>query len=70
METNNIVSDWAWGARAIAIEIGLPDSSAGSKAVYHLADKKELPIRRIGGKLVASRAALRAALLGEKDVTK
>jgi hypothetical protein len=53
-------NDLIWGAQAIADELG-----RNVRAVYHLAITGALPIRKKGGRLVASRAQLRAAIVGE-----
>jgi hypothetical protein len=49
-----------WGAAAIAAEIGLT-----SRATFHLLSKGELPARKVGARWVASRARLRAYIVGE-----
>jgi hypothetical protein len=54
-------ADLVWGAKGIAIELKLTERKA-----QHLIDSKQIPTGKIGGKIVASRAALRqhfAALL-------
>ena len=51
--------DLVWGAQAIAADIG-----RDVRAVYHLATVGALPIHKKGGRLVASRAQLRAAIVG------
>jgi hypothetical protein len=53
-------ADLVWGAQAIADDIG-----RDVRAVYHLAASGALPIHKKGGRLVASRAQLRAAIVGE-----
>lgn len=44
------------GAKAIADELGLSRSE-----VYRLADRKLIPVKRIGGRLYAQRSELRRA---------
>lgn len=57
-----LADDLIYGAAAIGKEIGLPER----KVFYH-AERGNLPIRKIGNLLVASRCQLRARLLGEAD---
>ncbi len=53
------LNDYIWGAKAIGIEINQTERQA-----FHLAKIGAIPVRRIGGKLVASRAELRKAIVG------
>jgi hypothetical protein len=53
-------SDVIWGAAAIAEAIGLTE-----RATYHLLASGLVPAKRIGGRWVASRRKLLAALTGD-----
>ncbi|MGH7096263.1 MAG: hypothetical protein ACREE4_01215 [Stellaceae bacterium] len=57
-----LADDLIYGAAAIGKEIGLP-----TRKVFYHAERGNLPIRKIGNLLVASRRQLRAHLLGEAD---
>ena len=46
--------DLIWGAAAIAAALGRT-----ARSVYHLLEAGELPARKVGGRWVASREALR-----------
>jgi len=47
--------DLLWGVEAIAAEIGKT-----SRQTFHLIETKQIPAAKIGGRIVASRAKLRA----------
>jgi hypothetical protein len=53
--------DVLWGAEAIAEAIGQTE-----RATYHLLANELLPAKRIGGRWVASRRKLLAALTGDE----
>lgn len=53
---DKLANDLCRGARAIAEETGLSE-----RAVYHAFEKGHLPIKRVGGTLVALRSELRRA---------
>ena len=55
-----LADDLLYGAEAIGREIGLSE-----REIFYAAEKKNLPIRKMGSRLVASRRQLRAHLLGE-----
>ena len=55
-----IANDLIRGARGIAEETGMTE-----RQVYHAAEKGHLPIKRIGGVLVALRSELRRAFSSE-----
>jgi hypothetical protein len=50
-----------WGAEQIGEVIGRP-----TRATFHLLEQKILPARKVGGRWVASRKKLLAAVLGEE----
>jgi len=52
--------DLLWGCAAIARAIGRSERQA-----FHLLERRLLPARRVGGRWVASRRALIAALTGD-----
>jgi len=54
-------ADVLWGAEAIAKAIGQTQ-----RATYHLLASKILPAKRVGGRWVASRRKLLAALTGDE----
>jgi|GraSoiStandDraft_4_1057263.scaffolds.fasta_scaffold2115641_2 hypothetical protein len=53
--------DLIWGAAAIARAIGQTE-----RATYHLLANELLPAKRVGGRWVASRRKLLAALTGDE----
>lgn len=53
-EEGSLADDLMWGAKAIGVETGLDE-----KQVWHVAEHGQLPIGRVGGRLVASKKALR-----------
>jgi hypothetical protein len=54
--------DIVWGAESIRRELGLESR----RSVYNMVEKGHLPeVRRIGRKLLASRARLRARVYGQ-----
>ncbi len=55
-----LADDLIYGAAAIGKEIGLP-----ARKIFYHAERGNLPIRKIGNLLVASRRQLRVHLLGE-----
>jgi len=55
-----IANDLCRGARSISDETGLTE-----RQVYHAAEKGYLPIKRVGGVLVALRSELRRAFSSE-----
>jgi hypothetical protein len=57
-------ADVLWGAEAIAKAIGQSE-----RATYHLLANELLPAKRIGGRWVASRRKLLAALTGDEAPT-
>jgi hypothetical protein len=50
----SLSTDLLWGVAAIAAEIGKTE-----RQVFHLIATKQIPAGKIGGRLVASRTALR-----------
>jgi len=52
--------DLLWGVTAIAREIGRTP-----RQVFHLAAQGNIPVRKVGGRYVASLRALRRHLTGE-----
>ena len=58
--TENTDEEVVWGAAEIARII-----KRDNRATYHLLSKGELPVRKIGGRYVASRQKLLAFLAGE-----
>jgi hypothetical protein len=60
---SSLSSDLIWGVAAIAAEIGKT-----KRQTFHLIENRQIPAGKVGGRIVASRAKLRAhfeALLGE-----
>lgn len=53
-------TDLAWGVGEIAAVV-----ERDERATYHLLARGQLPARKVGGRWVASRARLRAFLMGE-----
>jgi hypothetical protein len=49
-----LAGDLIWGVKALAIEIARTE-----RQTFHLLEIKSIPARKIGGRWVASRAALR-----------
>jgi hypothetical protein len=56
-----------WGARAIALAVGLVDSRGRprTRACYHLLEKKLLPADKVGRTFVSTPRRLRAVANGE-----
>lgn len=54
--------DLIWGADAIAIELGRT-----RRATFHLLENGEIPAKKVGGRWVASRDALRKHFEGVAD---
>ncbi len=55
-----LADDLLWGARPIAVEIGVTVRKA-----FYLAERGLIPVRKVGAQLVASRRELRRHLSGE-----
>lgn len=54
------MSDYVWGAKAIGAEIG-----KNERETWYLLERGQLPATKIGGRYVAHRAKLHAAMRGE-----
>jgi len=54
-DTVSLGSDLIWGVSALARELGKTERQA-----FHLVETKQIPVGKIGGRIVASRAKLRA----------
>lgn len=59
-----LAEDLLFGATAIAAELGWKE-----RRVYYLAERKELPVDKVGGSLVSTKTRLRSFFAGDKAST-
>jgi hypothetical protein len=55
-----LADDILFGATAIAAELGWPE-----RRVYYLAERKALPVDKLGGTLVSTKSRLRSFFAGD-----
>jgi hypothetical protein len=65
IDSTDIPHDILWGAGAIAKELYGVDDRKTRRRAFYLLETEKIPANKVGVTWVASRKALRAALVGE-----